>query len=313
MTDIVTITPNPAVDLSTAVEKIIPIHKLRATWQRRDPGGGGINVARVIKRLGGEVSAIYPIGGATGDMLRKLVEREGVASQTFAIAGETREDFFVSEVSTGQQYRFILPGPRLSESEWSECLNLLSRTEPFPRFVVASGSLPGGVPDDFYARVARIAKQRGAQMILDTSGPALAAAVAEGVDLIKPNLREMGELTHGELSDGNEWEGAAKELVRNGKATMIALTMGHLGAALVTRDRIMRAPPLAITPVSAVGAGDSFLGALIHRLASGADIESAFRLAVAAGAAALLNPGTELCLPHDVRRLAKQVIVRTAP
>jgi len=311
MTDIVTITPNPAVDLSTAVDKIVPVYKLRGAWQQRDPGGGGINVARVIKRLGGSVSAIYPIGGATGNLLGKLIAQEGVASQTFAIADETREDFFVSEISSGQQYRFILPGPRLAESEWRECLDLLSRTGPFLRFVVASGSLPNGVPDDFYARVARIAKQHGAKMVLDTSGPALSAAVAEGVYLVKPNLREMRELTNSEPSSADEWENAAKTIVRSGKVAVIALTMGHLGAVLVTRDRTLRAPPLAITPVSAVGAGDSFLGALIHGLASGADLDDAFRLAAAAGAAALLNPGTGLCLPGDVKRLAEAVILQS--
>ena len=126
MTDILTITANPAVDLSTSIESILPIRKLRGTSQRRDPGGGGINVARVIKRLGGEASAVYPVGGAMGALLRELLDGEGVASQTFAIADETREDFFVSETSTGQQYRFILPGPRLNEAEWQECLNLVS-------------------------------------------------------------------------------------------------------------------------------------------------------------------------------------------
>ena len=134
MTDILTITANPAVDLSTSIERILPILKLRGTSQRRDPGGGGINVARVIKRLGGEASAVYPVGGAMGALLRELLDGEGVASQTFAIADETREDFFVSETSTGQQYRFILPGPRLNEAEWQECLNsrLLNRTvSPF--------------------------------------------------------------------------------------------------------------------------------------------------------------------------------------
>jgi 6-phosphofructokinase 2 len=309
MTDIITITPNPAVDLSTSVERIVPVYKLRGTSQRRDPGGGGINVARVIKRLGGDVSAIYSVGGAMGDLLRKLLDKEGIASRTFAIAEETREDFFVSEISTGQPYRFIIPGPRLNENEWQECLRLLSGIEPFPRFVVASGSLPGGVPDDFYARVARIAKQRGARMMLDTSGRALAAAVAEGVDLIKPNLREMRELAGCEPSNATEWEAAARALVDGGKVGVIALTMGHLGAVLVTPDQVLRAQPLPITPVSAVGAGDSFLGALIWRLAAGADLGESFRQGVAAGAAALLNPGTELCRPDDVKRLAEQVIL----
>ncbi len=312
MTDIVTVTPNPAVDLSTSVERIVPVTKLRGTTQRRDPGGGGINVARVIRRLGGDASALYPIGGVTGDLLRRLLDQEGVASRTFPIAQETREDFFVSEIATGQPYRFILPGPRLSEHEWQECLRLLSATEPFPRFVVASGSLPEGVPEDFYARVAAIARQRGARMVLDTSGRALAAAVAEGVDLIKPSLREMRELTTREPSDAKEWEDAAHALVDRGKVSVIALTMGHLGAVLVTRDKVLRAEPIAVKPIGAVGAGDSFLGALIWRLAAGYDLDDAFRQAVAAGAAALLNPGTALCRPTDVERLAREVVLTAA-
>jgi 6-phosphofructokinase 2 len=313
MPDIVTVTPNPAVDLSTTIEKIVPVAKLRGTSQRRDPGGGGINVARVVRRLGGpDVSAIYPVGGVMGDMLRRLLDREGLASRTFPIAGETREDFFVHEISTAQQYRFILPGPRLNESEWLECLRLIASLEPFPRFVVGSGSLPEGVPDDFYARIAKLAKRRGARMILDTSGPALAAAVAEGVDLIKPNLREMRELTGIEPRDAGEWEAAARRIVKTRQVSIIALTMGHLGAALVTRDRTWRARPLPVTPLSAVGAGDSFLGALVWQLASGTDLAEAFRYAMAAGAAAVINPGTELCRPADVARLAEQVIMEAS-
>ena len=309
MTDIVTITPSPAVDLSTAVDRIVPVAKLRGRSQRRDPGGGGINVARVIRRFGGDARAIYPVGGTIGKLLRQLLDQEGVASHTWEMAGETRENFFVDEISAQQQYRFILPGPRLHESEWKECLKLVAALEPFPRYLVASGSLPGGVPDDFYAQVVRIARSRGAHFILDTSGPALAAAVAEGVDLIKPNLREMRELTGSEPSDACAWEAAARRLVADGKATVVALTMGHLGAAFVTRDEVLRAPPIAITPRSAVGAGDSFLGALIWRLASGASRADAFRLAVAAGAAALLHPGTGLCRVDDVVRLADQVTI----
>ncbi|HMM87790.1 1-phosphofructokinase family hexose kinase [Bradyrhizobium sp.] len=311
MTDIATITPNPAIDLSTAVDRIVPVAKLRGRTQRRDPGGGGINVARVIRRLGGDARAIYPVGGAIGILLRQLLDSEGVTSHTWRIAAETRENFFVDEIGAGKQYRFILPGPRLGETEWQECLKLVAAIEPFPRFLVASGSLPDGVPDDFYARVARIAKPRGAKLILDTSGPALAAATAEGVDLIKPNLREMRELSGSEPSDAYEWETAARELVERKKAAVVALTMGHLGAALVTREAILRAPPIPITPRSAVGAGDSFLGALVWRLAGGAAIADAFRLAVAAGAAALIHPGTELCRPDEVARLADQVTIET--
>jgi 6-phosphofructokinase 2 len=144
-----------------------------------------------------------------------------------------------------------------------------------------------------------------------TSGAALAAAVEEGVDLIKPNLHEMRELSGVEPSDAREWEDAAKAIVRTKRIPVIALTMGHLGAVLITHDRILRAGPLAITPLSAVGAGDGFLAALVWQLALGADLAGCFRQAVAAGAAALLTPGTELCRPHDVKRLAAEVIIET--
>lgn len=310
MSDIVTITPNPAVDVSTVIEKIVPVAKLRGRSQRRDPGGGGINVARVVSRFGGDVTAVYPLGGATGALLNKLVAREGVASLTFPTAEETREDFFVQEAVTGQPYRFILPGPTLSEAEWRSCLTLLAGIRPFPRYVIGSGSLPHGVPVGFYGEIAKLARDRGATFMLDTSGPALAAAVETGVDLIKPSLREMRELVGGELADAQAWEASARTLVDCGKVATVALTMGHLGAVLVTRDRTLRARPLAITPINAVGAGDSFLGALVARLAAGAALDDAFRWAVAAGAAALLHAGTALCDPAEVSRLAAEVTMQ---
>ncbi|MGJ4928970.1 1-phosphofructokinase family hexose kinase [Bradyrhizobium sp. HKCCYLS2038] len=312
MSDIVTITPNPAVDVSTVVERIVPVTKLRGTTQHRDPGGGGINVARVITRLGGDVTALYPVGGPTGLLLKQLVEAEGVLSRTWTTAEDTREDFFVQERATGQPYRFILPGPTLTEAEWQAGLALLAGLAPFPRFVVGSGSLPQGVPTDYYARLAAIARARGAQFVLDTSGPALAAAVEHGVDLIKPSLHEMRDLVGGDLPDAAAWETAARKLVATGRVATVALTMGHLGALLVTSDRVLRAKPLTMVPVTAVGAGDSFLGALIAKLAAGERLDDAFRFAVAAGAAALLRTGTALCDPADVSRLLADVQLESA-
>jgi len=180
-------------------------------------------------------------------------------------------------------------------------LKLVAALKPFPRYLVASGSLPGGVPGDFYAQVAQIARRQ-----LRSRHVGAGAAVAEGVDLIKPNLREMRELTGSEPSDASAWEAAARSLVESGKAAVVALTMGHLGAALVTRDERRRSRSRRGAPS---GEGDSFPGALIWRLASGASHADAFRFAVAAGAAALLHPGTELCWVDDVARFADQVTI----
>lgn len=310
MAEIVTLTPNPAIDLSTSIDRVAPTRKLRCTAARRDPGGGGINVARVVKRLGGDVEAIFPIGGFTGQLLRRLVADEGLANRVVEVEAETREDFSVTETSTENQFRFLLPGLPLRNSEWQKCLDALAASAPPPKFVVGSGSLPPDVPNDFYAQAATIAAVLGARFILDTSGPPLAAALDRGVYLFKPNLREMCELTGTPLADERDWITAARHLIKTGKAEIVALSLGHLGALLVTRDQALRAPALPIKPVSSVGAGDSFLGAIVFGLARGDSLTDALRLGAAAGSAALIHAGTELCQPADVRRLFAQVTIK---
>lgn len=310
MADVVTLTMNPAIDLSVSVERVAPIHKLRCSAARRDPGGGGINVARVIKRLGGDVTAIYPAGGTLGDLLRRLIDEEKIPALATAISAETREDFTVLEHSSGAQYRFVLPGPLLSEQEWSACLGLCAGLDQRTRFVVGSGSLPPGVPEDFYGRMAQAAKREGRKIVVDSSGPPLRAALEAGVYLIKPSLNEFRLLTGKALESEGDWIEACRLLVERGQTEAVALTLGDQGALLVTRDRVLRAPALPIKPVSVVGAGDSFLGAMIWSLASGHGIESALRYGVAAGSAALLLPGTELCRREDVERLVVDVVLK---
>ena len=314
MPTIVTFTINPAVDISTSVAVVQPAHKLRCTAPRRDPGGGGINVARVATRFGADVLAVFAAGGLIGQHLKELVDREGIRNLPIPIRGDTREDLAVFESETGQQYRFVLPGPAFAESEWRACLDVLASPDTKSRFLVASGSLPPGVPDDFYARVVKAMRGTGdkdAKIIIDTSGTPLKRALDAGVYLIKPNLREMRELTGQSMGCESDCISACRELVEAGHAEVVALTLGHYGAMLVTRDLALRADPLPIKPVSTVGAGDSFLAALVTRLATGHDLQDAFRYAVAAGSAALLAPGTELARPEDVERLLGAVTVRS--
>ena len=310
MTGTVTLTPNPAVDISTSVEQVIPTHKLRCTAVRHDPGGGGINVARVVRRLGGEVTAIYPRGGVTGQLLAHLIQREHIVSKTWEIADETRQDFSVHEDASGKQFRFVLPGPTVAEHEWRACLDTLAACAGRADCVVASGSLPPGMPLDFYARANRIVKSGRGKFFLDTSGAALKTALADGVYLIKPSLRELCEVVGESLGDETAWVRACARLINDQRAEIVALTLGHRGAMLVTRDRVIRAEPPPIAPLSSVGAGDSFLGAMVWGLAAGYDLADVLRLGVAAGSSALLNPGTELAHPDDARRLVDAVAIR---
>ena len=306
---ILTLTPNPAIDVSTSVSRVEPVRKLRCGVPSRDPGGGGLNVARVASRLGATVVAIYPSGGFTGQELETLVRREGVESLVVPVSGETREDFTVLDETTHEEFRFVLPGPHLKDSEWMACLKALSRFERRPDLICASGSLPPGAPEDFYARVAEIAEMRGVRFVLDTSGPALKAALRERIHLIKPNLVELRDLVGGAVDNEKARIDACRTLISEGRTEMVALTLGADGALLVTASEAWRAQPLPIRPLSTVGAGDSFLGAMVWALAGGQGLEAAFRHAAAAGAAALLAHGTELSRAADVRRLLQEVKV----
>jgi 6-phosphofructokinase 2 len=305
--DIVTVTINPAIDIFVNVDRVEPTRKLRCSPPKRNPGGGGINVARAAHRLGGDVTAIYPTGGAIGKLLHKLVDREGIKSLVTPSHVETRENFTAYQETTGEQYRFVLPGTTLHRAEWEACLDVLTSLPEKPRYVVASGSVPPGVPDDFFAQVARRAKALGAKCVIDTSGAALEAALDEGVTLVKLNLVELIELSAAALESDGERVAACRALIADKRAEIVALTLGEDGALLVTGDRAWRAEPMAIEVVSTVGAGDSFLGGLVAALAAGKPLEQAFRMAVAAGSAAVLSAGTELCYEDDVMRMLKDV------
>nr|QDP27334.1 1-phosphofructokinase family hexose kinase [Bradyrhizobium cosmicum] len=299
---------NPAVDISTSVKKMLPFTKMRCAEAQRDPGGGGINVARVLNRLGAEATAIYPAGGATGQTLAALVEREAVRSIVIPTSNDTREDITVFDETTREQFRLVFPGALLSEFEWQQCLDAIARISPQAAFVIASGSLPPGVPADFYGRVAQAAKGP-AKVIVDTSGASLKAALDVGVYLIKPNLREFQDLAGISSADEPSLIQAGRRLFDRYRIEIIALSMGPGGALLLTRDIALRAEGLPIELVSVSGAGDSFLGAMVSRLAEGAPLETALRYGVAGGSAALLSPGTGLCLGADVHRLASSVNV----
>jgi 6-phosphofructokinase 2 len=312
VTDILTVTVNPALDVSTSADQVVDSHKLRCSAAQFHPGGGGINVARVLHRLGSDCLALYAAGGVTGERLGQLLDQEQVPRHCLAIAQETRESFSVHELASGRDFRFVLPGPTLTPLERDAFLDYCKALVTPPRYVVASGSLPPGVPADFYAQLATLATSRGSRFVLDSSGAPLAAALAAGVHLVKPSLRELRELTGRPLVTKAEWLAAARQIVTAGQAQIVALSLGADGALLVTADRALRAGSVPVTVASTIGAGDSFLAGLVWALNREADLEQAFRYGMAAGAAALLTAGTALCQPADVERLARQVVVTPA-
>lgn len=303
MTDprILTLTVNPTVDIACDADAVRPVHKLRTFNEMQDPGGGGVNVARVVHELGGDVLAVVLAGGFPGQFLEELLAEEHVRCRAVPIAGRTRISYTVHDCTSLQEYRFVAEGPQVTEPEWQAALAVVEQ-EPGD-WIVASGSLAPGMPEDFYARVAAIAARTGRQFVLDSSGAALRAALGQGLALIKPSLGEFEALVGQTLRRGDELEQAALAMVRAGVAARIAVTRGHLGALLATAAGVLHLPPIPVEARSAVGAGDSFTGAMVLALARGASDADAFAWGMAGGAAAVMHTGTAHPARAEVERL----------
>jgi len=310
MATILTLTMNPALDVSTSVPFVLPEQKLRCDAPRYEPGGGGINVARAARRLGADVLAWFPAAGPAGDLVQRLLRDEGVPHTAVTTRWWTRENLNVVEGTSGRQFRFCMPGPTLTEAEWRPFIEDDLIPNPAPAFLVASGSLPPGVPVDFYARLAARVRASGTRLVLDTSGEPLARAVEAGVYLLKPSLREFRALTGEPAEDESALVALAKDVVmRRRWCEVLVLSLGAAGALWVSADGGARLAAPAVPVRSTVGAGDSMVAAIVHALVAGRPIGEAVRSGVAAGAAAVLNPGTELCHRADVDRLEAQVAV----
>lgn len=305
MTDILTITFNPCIDKSTTIETLKPEKKLRCTAPVFEPGGGGINVAWGVIKIGGEAIAVYPSGGYSGKFLNVLLERENLPALTIETRQHTRENMIVLDKATNLQYRFGMPGPQLFEDEWKQCLQVIEKNHS--SYIVASGSLPSGVPADIFARISRIAKKQNRKLIVDSSGEPLRLAIEEGVYLIKPNLGELSNLAGKEELETNEIEPAARDLILRGNCEIVVVSMGALGAMLFTKELSFRADASIVKRKTTVGAGDSMVAGIVYSISQKKNLEEALQYGVACGTAATLNPGTSLCKKEDVERLFTQI------
>ncbi len=312
MLPILTVTLNPALDVTTHVRELKPRQKLRCDEPVIHAGGGGVNVSRAIRELGGESRAFVALGGHTGAQFEEILRRSRIATEVWPLLGETRTSFTVMEDSSGLPYRFVFPGPRLSTAEAGEVLDRLEQiVMHYPGFVVASGSLPPGVPDTFYAELVARTKKLGARCILDTHGPAIRRASVERPYLIRLNHLEAQELVGGDADRAAHV--LARELVEGGLAEVAIVALGERGAIVSTARGQIEIRPPHVEMKSGVGAGDSFVGALVFALASGWAVEDAARYGVAAAASAVTTEATELCRRQDVEAFYAQIAPSAVP
>jgi len=311
VSQIVTLTMNPAIDRILSIDHVLCEHKLRCTSVRRDPGGGGVNVTRGIHELGGDSLAVFTCGGYTGAMYRELLKAEGLPNLPIPIAGLTREHIMVVETSTGRNYRFGEHGPELSEQEAEQCLRAVCELDPAPDYLVLSGSLPPGAGDDFYARVIEAADSR-TRIVIDANAPALRPALEVGVYLLKPNARELSELVGRAVEGRHEIEAVSKRFVEDGRAEVVVASLGAGGSVLVTADLAVRVPAPAVRVASKVGAGDSMVAGMVLALDRGEPLLNAVRFGTAAGAAAVMDAESGLGSREAAERLYAEMLAEDA-
>jgi 6-phosphofructokinase 2 len=286
-----------------------PEIKMRCENLLVQPGGGGINVARAIRRLGGQAVALFPCGGANGLQLKRLLAEENVAYIAVAIDGDTRENLIVKDSATGLQYRLNMPGPTL---DGKACQSLLQAVESQPRldFLVVSGSLAPGMKADIFDELAAIAIRKKARLVVDTSGEGLRRALFCGAWLAKLSVHELASLTGGkEPGSMEEIRCAAGRIVERG-TPMIVISLGAEGALWMTERHQGWISAPSVKTKSTVGAGDSMVAGMVWSLAIGRQFPEAVRYGIACGTAATMHPGTSLFENSDVSPLLEQIKVK---
>lgn len=305
---IYTITLNPALDHFLDVDDLRVDDANRVKGECLYAGGKGIDVSRAIRHLGGDSMALGFIGGHTGQVMIELLKAEGVTCYFTPIAQDTRRNIIVTTARRRTQTMLNSRGPMVTKSEWTAFLAHLTLLNLRDAYVVVSGSLPRGVPADAYRQIIALVQSRGARAVLDADGPCLKSGLRAKPFAIKPNVNELRRLTGKPL----ESEAAilrAVESVHRAGVEVVIVSRGARGLLLIGPQKRYRATPPPVTVRSTVGAGDSAVAGFVFTHASGKGLEECARIATAAGTAATLAPGNQLCRVGDVRRLAPKVKV----
>jgi 6-phosphofructokinase 2 len=306
MPSIVTITFNPCVDISSNVDALLPEKKMRCAPLVYEAGGGGINVARAIKKLGGNALAIYLAGGNTGKTLQSLLEAESLDTVLIDTGINTRVNVMMVDKSSTLQYRFITTGTPVNEISIEQCIQTLEELSDV-EYIVVSGSLQTGMPHDIFERLSAIAKGKKAKLIIDVPTDAMKAYPIKGAYLIKPNLNELSMLAGKEELQEDEIVEGAKIIISKNICEVVVVSMGPAGALLVTKEITERFITPSVKIRTTVGAGDSMVAGIVMYLAANKSIKEAIRFGAACGTATTLNEGTQLCKIEDAERIYRAI------
>ena len=303
---ILTVTLNTSIDKLYLMESILPETVMRVKEVHNTAGGKGLNVSRVAAALGEPVVAMGFTGGFNGQYLESLLSRPGLRPAFTRVAGETRSCINCWDLSSNRSTEYLEPGEPVTEEDVSRFLEDFCRELPRAAVVTISGSMPKGVPDDFYGRLIRLCRDAGVPVLLDTSGSRLVAAAKESPALIKPNEDEIFQLTGHRFSSREEAVPALLRL-RDSGIPNVVLSLGAEGALLACAEGVFHGKPPEITPRNTVGCGDSMLAGFAVGFARRLPILETFRIALAVSAASALSLLTGDFAPDDYERLWPQV------
>jgi 6-phosphofructokinase 2 len=235
------------------------------------------------------------------------VHHEKIDLLEIPVEGETRESIMITEKFSRKQFRIVVDGPVIKQETADHVLEVIKGLHPFPSVIVASGSLPIGIDEDFYARIGKLARERKAKYIVDTAGQPLIHAVREGVFLVKPNLKELSKLAGLESLELDDVDEAAMELIRKGNCEVVVVSLGPSGAMLVTAAGYRHIPAPTVERKSTVGAGDSMVAGMVWAICENKTMEEMAMMGVACGTGATMNEGTRLFRKDDVDRLYRWI------
>ncbi|MCD5390266.1 1-phosphofructokinase [candidate division NPL-UPA2 bacterium] len=291
---IATVTLNPTLDRILTVERLSVGSTLPVSDTRQVAGGKGINVARVIKVLGGEVIATGFLGGPTGELMEKKLREEGLRVGFVKIKGNTRSNLTILDPASKTQTHLLEPGPKVDKRELGEFRKKFKRIMARSRFLALSGSLPPGVRQNFYAQLIRLAKQEGVRTVLDSRGEALREGLKASPFMVKPNRRELEEIAGEKLRRRKDMIKVVRSILDKG-IKIVALSLGRQGAIVASHESIWSVSPLKIKVVNSVGSGDALVAGLIYSLTKGAGMEETIRLGMACATANALISGAGFC------------------
>lgn len=308
MQNILTITTNPCIDRTVWVNEVVPEKKLRANNTEVEPGGGGINVARAIKAINGNATALYTQGGYTGSYFSEILHTENFPTIAFPINDSTRENTLLIDETSLLEYRIGMAGPTISTDEQEQFLQVLSKQTHF-NYWVLSGSLNPKTPVTFYSKIAELAIHQNIKLVVDTSGAALQQLIQLPLFMVKPNLGELAAITGKSLQSTQSIIEAAQQLAFKSNIKNIVISLGKEGAIMISQEGVYKATPPQVAVKSTVGAGDCMVAGITYMFSQGKTAKQALQYGIACGTAATLYSGYGLCKLEDIERLLSEIII----